>query len=95
MSAGRISERRPNIEYYILCPKRPDNEEGLITHLISRDICRERQLAFFHKCPNCLNRDPSITRGVSPAARQDAAKAPAALAAEAADALVKKAARKS
>ena len=90
-NVSRISERRPIIEYYILCPKRPDNEEGLITHLISRDICRERQLAFFHKCPNCMNRDPSITRGVEPPAVKKAA----AVAAEATDELAKKAARKS
>ena len=49
------------MEYYILCPKRPDDEEGLITHLISRDICVKRQTEFFHKCPNCLNRDPALT----------------------------------
>jgi hypothetical protein len=56
------------MEYYILCPKRPDDEEGLITHLISRDICAKRQLEFFHKCPSCLNRDPSLAPNGAPAA---------------------------
>ena len=61
------------MEYYILCPKRPDDEEGLITHLISRDICVKRQAEFFHKCPGCLLHDPSLTPGagsVGPAARE-------------------------
>lgn len=41
-------------EYYILCPQRPENEPGLITHLISVDICAKRQKDGFHKCPNCV-----------------------------------------
>ena len=44
-------------EYYILCPQRPENAEGLITHLISVDICRQRQDSGFHKCPNCVRSD--------------------------------------
>jgi hypothetical protein len=40
-------------EYYILCPQRPENAPGLITHLISVDICNKRQGEGFHKCPNC------------------------------------------
>ena len=44
-------------EYYILCPQRPENETGLITHLISVDICRKRQDEGFHKCPNCVRSD--------------------------------------
>ena len=42
------------IEYYILCPQRPTDVPGLITHLISRDICEERQAENYHKCPNCI-----------------------------------------
>ena len=41
-------------EYFILCPQRPENEPGLITHLISVDICAKRQEQGFHKCPNCV-----------------------------------------
>jgi hypothetical protein len=44
-------------EYYILCPQRPENAPGLITHLISVDICRKRQDEGFHKCPNCVRSD--------------------------------------
>jgi len=44
-------------DYYILCPQRPENVAGLITHLISVDICRERQSEQFHKCPNCTRSD--------------------------------------
>ncbi|MCU0724570.1 MAG: hypothetical protein MUE73_02085 [Planctomycetes bacterium] len=44
-------------EYYILCPQRPENAPGLITHLISVDICRKRQAEGFHKCPNCVRSD--------------------------------------
>jgi hypothetical protein len=42
------------LEYYILCPQRPNDVPGLITHLISRDICEQRQAENFHKCPNCI-----------------------------------------
>lgn len=41
-------------EYYILCPQRPDDVPGLITHLISRDVCAKRQDESYHKCPNCI-----------------------------------------
>ncbi len=44
-------------DYYILCPQRPDDEPGLITHLISTDICRRRQDEGFHKCPRCTRSD--------------------------------------
>ena len=44
-------------EYYILCPQRPENAAGLITHLISTDICEKRQADGFHKCPNCTRSD--------------------------------------
>ena len=44
-------------EYYILCPQRPENAPGLITHLISVDICRKRQDEGFHKCANCVRSD--------------------------------------
>ena len=44
-------------DYYILCPQRPRNAPGLITHLISVDICRKRQDDGFHKCPNCVRSD--------------------------------------
>ena len=42
------------IEYYILCPQRATEVPGLITHLISRDICEKRQTEHYHKCPNCV-----------------------------------------
>ena len=42
------------MEYYILCPQRPSEVPGLITHLISRDICDKRQAENYHKCPNCI-----------------------------------------
>jgi len=41
-------------EYYILCPQRPDDLPGLITHLISRDVCEKRQAENYHKCANCI-----------------------------------------
>lgn len=43
-----------SIEYYILCPQRDTEVPGLITHLISRDICEKRQTENYHKCPNCV-----------------------------------------
>lgn len=42
------------MEYYILCPQRSTEVPGLITHLISRDICEKRQAENYHKCPNCI-----------------------------------------
>ena len=42
------------IEYYILCPQRATEVPGLITHLISRDICEKRQSENYHKCLNCV-----------------------------------------
>src|ERR1044071_1685921 len=42
------------VEYYILCPQRATEVPGLITHLISRDICEKRQSEHYHKCPNCV-----------------------------------------
>jgi hypothetical protein len=42
------------MEYYILCPQRATEVPGLITHLISRDICEKRQAENYHKCPNCI-----------------------------------------
>ncbi len=41
-------------EYYILCPQRATEVPGLITHLISRDICDQRQGENYHKCPTCV-----------------------------------------
>jgi hypothetical protein len=41
-------------EYYILCPQRADDLPGLITHLISRDVCEKRQAESYHKCANCI-----------------------------------------
>jgi hypothetical protein len=41
-------------EYYILCPQRATEVPGLITHLISRDICEKRQAENYHKCPTCI-----------------------------------------
>ena len=48
------SDRANAIEYYILCPQRATEVPGLITHLISRDICEKRQSEHYHKCPNCV-----------------------------------------
>ena len=42
------------MEYYILCPQRATEVPGLITHLISRDICERRQTENYHKCPGCI-----------------------------------------
>jgi hypothetical protein len=57
-SAGEIPADEPAapepMEYYILCPQRPTEVPGLITHLISRDICEKRQAENYHKCPNCI-----------------------------------------
>lgn len=44
----------PEAEYYILCPQRATEVPGLITHLISRDICEQRQGESYHKCPTCI-----------------------------------------
>lgn len=41
-------------EYYILCPQRATEVPGLITHLISRDICQKRQSENYHKCTTCI-----------------------------------------
>ncbi len=55
---GRNGAKDPEpvaaVEYYILCPQRPTDVPGLITHLISRDICEKRQAENYHKCPNCV-----------------------------------------
>ena len=51
ISAGHAAAA---IEYYILCPQRETEVPGLITHLISRDICDQRQSEHYHKCPNCV-----------------------------------------
>ena len=63
------------MEYYILCPQRPNNVPGLITHLISRDICEKRQAENYHKCPNCIrsrlwrerNGHPALAEGTGSA----------------------------
>lgn len=52
-SAGPTSAGA-GVEYYILCPQRATEVPGLITHLISRDICEKRQSEHYHKCPNCV-----------------------------------------
>jgi hypothetical protein len=52
ISAG--SGHGAGVEYYILCPQRATEVPGLITHLISRDICEKRQSEHYHKCPNCV-----------------------------------------
>jgi hypothetical protein len=57
VSAGNGSNAASSagaIEYYILCPQRATDVPGLITHLISRDICEKRQTENYHKCPNCV-----------------------------------------
>ena len=53
VSAGPSSSAGA-VEYYILCPQRATEVPGLITHLISRDICEKRQSEHYHKCPNCV-----------------------------------------
>jgi hypothetical protein len=53
VSAG-LGSNAGAIEYYILCPQRATEVPGLITHLISRDICEKRQSEHYHKCPNCV-----------------------------------------
>jgi len=55
------------IEYYILCPQRETEVPGLITHLISRDICDKRQCENYHKCPNCVRSRISRERNGLPA----------------------------
>ena len=65
------------MEYYILCPQRATEVPGLITHLISRDICEKRQAENYHKCPNCIrsriwrerNGHPALSDG--PGAEQE------------------------
>jgi len=38
------------------CPTRPEGQpKALISHLITRDLCLQRQREFFHKCPTCVN----------------------------------------
>jgi hypothetical protein len=58
ISAGQPSSTAASpagsVEYYILCPQRATEVPGLITHLISRDICEKRQSEHYHKCPNCV-----------------------------------------
>ncbi len=51
-------------EYYILCPTRPPGQESLISHLISVDICTQRQSENFHKCPTCVR--SRLWRGMHP-----------------------------
>jgi hypothetical protein len=52
--APSVSATGGAVEYYILCPQRATELPGLITHLISRDICEKRQSEHYHKCPNCV-----------------------------------------
>ena len=52
--SGEAVTAEAPMEYYILCPQRPTEVPGLITHLISRDICEKRQAENYHKCPNCI-----------------------------------------
>ena len=69
------------MEYYILCPQRATEVPGLITHLISRDICEKRQAETYHKCPNCIrsrlwrerNGHPALAEGAGPAEELTAA----------------------
>ena len=35
------------------CPTRIDGEHPLIAHLIRPGVCKQRQLANYHKCPAC------------------------------------------
>ena len=59
------------MEYYILCPQRPNDEPGLITHLISKEICGERQAENFHKCGNCIRSRVWRERNGYPAERPE------------------------
>jgi hypothetical protein len=63
-------------DYYILCPTRPTEEPTLISHLISRDICEQRQAANFHKCPNCVR--SRLWKAAHPLGLEGPAPAPAA-----------------
>ena len=54
LHAGNGASAAGGVEYYILCPQRDTEVPGLITHLISRDICDKRQSEHYHKCPNCV-----------------------------------------
>ena len=53
-TAPATGSQAATAEYYILCPQRGDDVPGLITHLISRDVCEKRQAESYHKCPNCV-----------------------------------------
>jgi len=63
------------MEYYILCPQRATEVPGLITHLISRDICEKRQAESYHKCPNCIRSRIWRERNGHPALAEDAGSA--------------------
>lgn len=42
---------------FLLCPTRIDSSspQPIITHLISKELCLQRQREFFHKCHSCKN----------------------------------------
>jgi len=41
---------------FLECPRREDDAHALITQLITRNVCEQRQRDGYHKCPRCLNR---------------------------------------
>ena len=49
---------------FLECPRREDDaHHALITQLITKTVCEQRQRDGYHKCPRCLNR----TIGAAPA----------------------------
>ncbi len=41
---------------FLNCPSRLDSSPNpIITHLISKELCLQRQREFFHKCHSCKN----------------------------------------
>jgi hypothetical protein len=65
-SANGVHGTTTDAEYYILCPQRATEVPGLITHLISRDICEKRQAESYHKCPTCIRSALFKARNPSP-----------------------------
>ncbi len=42
------------------CPTQPGDVRPLITHVIEKGLCAERQREFYHRCHRCLYRGKAL-----------------------------------
>jgi hypothetical protein len=65
-------ENNPPPQGMRLCPTRVDLEDTLFAHLITQDVCQERQRGHYHKCPTCKHLNERLASAAPTADKKEA-----------------------